>query len=188
MNEVEKKEELEEKDITEELMISKEKEAEKKVEILETEEEKKEFAVPDEDHALTELLNLAINYTDEHAKKLRSEGAEIPEVNKALWESFGKPLLNRAFWYYFPSEESIEDPRISLIIGGGITAITVAPALFGIIRHYRSKEEELEELKEKERVKKEVKKAEEEIREEIEKSEEESKLEKRIKYENIIGI
>ncbi len=125
-------EELLAKDVTPDLEIRAEAEEEKEEEI----KEKKK-----EPHGLTELLNMAINYTDEHARKLRAKGIEVPEVNMPLWENFGKPLLNQAFWHYFPDTDGLDDPRLALLAGGAVTTMAVAPTLLGIVRYYRAENE-----------------------------------------------
>jgi len=155
--------------------------------------------IPESDHALTEFIEMGIQYTDEHAKNLRSRGIEVPEVNKPLWEKFAKPFLNRAFWHYFPESDGLEDPRLALLAGGALTAMAVAPSLVGIINYYRA-ENEREKRRSKEvnaitqkQVQKEVIKevaqeAEEEKQRQIEQAIQESPYLKRIKYEEFAGI
>ena len=150
--------------------------------------------IPDSDHALTEFLNMAINYTDEHAKQLKQRGIEVPEVNKPLWENFGKPLLNRAFWHYFPESDGMDDPRMALIVGGAMTVMAVAPSLIGIVRYYRAENEKqkrkaaTQKQIQKEQIKEVAKEAEKEKQKRIEQAIQESPYLKKVKYEEIVGL
>jgi hypothetical protein len=155
--------------------------------------------IPDSDHALTEFIEMGIQYTDEHARNLRSRGIEVPEVNKPLWEKFAKPFLNRAFWHYFPESDGLEDPRLALLAGGALTAMAVAPSLVGIINYYRAENERQKKRSkdakavtqkqvQKEVIKEVAKEAEEEKQKQIEQAIQESPYLKRIKYEQFAGI
>ncbi|WP_290597899.1 MULTISPECIES: hypothetical protein [unclassified Archaeoglobus] len=190
-------EQLSSKDITADLEITDGKVEERKGE--EGEGEGEEVEIPDSPHPLTELLDMSINFTDQHAKELQSKGIDVPNVNMPLWENFGKPLLNRAFWYYFPESDGMEDPRIALLAGGALTALAVAPSLVGIVRHYRSQNEK-EKRKvqndkpktikqaQREQIKEVAKEAEEERQKQLEQAIKESPYLKKIKYEEFAGI
>ncbi|WP_202320196.1 hypothetical protein [Archaeoglobus neptunius] len=193
-------EQLSSKDITADLEIKAESKAERTEERAEGEGESgEEFEIPDTDHALTEFIEMGIEYTDEHARQLRQRGFEVPEVNKPLWEKFAKPFLNRAFWYFFPESDGMVDPRLALLAGGALTALAVAPSLIGIVRYYR-KQDEKEKRRvqndkpktikqaQKEQIKEVAKEAEEEKQKQIEQAIRESPYLKRIKYEEFAGI
>lgn len=157
--------------------------------------------IPEEDHGLTEMLEMVINFTDDHARDLQSKGVEVPTVNKPLWENFGKPLLNRAFWYYLPDSNGVDDPRLALVAGGAVTVMAVAPTLVGILRYYRQEEEEDKKNKkineekpktvkqaQKDAVKDAAKQAEMEKQRQLEQAIRESPYLKKIKYEEFAGI
>ena len=183
----------ESKDITAEVEI-KSQNAEAKPEAPTEEETKEVEEISSSPHPLTEFLNMAINYTDEHASKLRFRGIDVPEVNKPLWENFGKPLLNRAFWHYFPESDGMDDPRMALIVGGAMTVMAVAPSLIGIVRYYRAENEKQKKKAvtqkqiQKEQIKEVAKEAEKEKQKQIEQAIQESPYLKKVKYEEIVGL
>jgi|GEM_PF-2206343 hypothetical protein len=186
------------KDITPDLELKAEGSSERTDAIREGEEEVDEIEIPDSPHPLTEMLDMTIKYTDEHAEKLRNQGIDVPEVNQPLWENFGKPLLNRAFWYYLPESDGMDDPKVALVVGGGLTAFAVAPALIGIVRYYRSQDKERKRIQndrpktvkqaQKEMIKEVAKESEDEKQKQIEQAIQESPYLKRIKYEEFAGI
>lgn len=187
---------LESKDITADIEIKGETQPKETVE-GEVEGEIRE--IPEEDHGLTELLEMVINFTDDHARELQRKGFEVPTVNKPLWENFGKPLLNKAFWFYLPEGDHVDDPRIALIAGSAVTVMAVAPSLVGIVKHYRKQEEdEKKKIREekvktvkqvqKEAVKEAAKQAEMEKQKQLEQAMRESPYLKKVKYEEVIGL
>ena len=124
-------EELKSKDITPDLEIIDEEEKEEKKEI----EEKG-------DHPAVILLDMAVEQSAEMCKKNK-----LPPPNMKFYSEFSRPFLNKAFWYYFPSGELPDSPKLALLLGVAGLGLAYIPT---IVAYYsKNKNREKEENKEK---------------------------------------
>ena len=121
---------VESKDITEEVAIEEKKE----------EEEVEEKG----DHPAITLLDFAINQVSEYCKK-----NNIPEPNKAVYEGFSRPFLNKAFWHYLPSGDLPDDPRLMLFLGIAGLGCACLPTVMAFWRKPKKEEKKEEKTEEK---------------------------------------
>lgn len=116
-------------------------------------------------HPVVTVLDMAVKQSGEFLRK-----QNLPPANTAVYESFSKPFLNEAAWYYLPEGNLPDDPRIALALGVAGLGLAFAPTLIAV---YQKKEEE-----EKRRIAEERKKR--RKREENDEGEMEEKPERRI--------
>lgn len=189
--------EFESKDITDDVVLkvtTDEEKGPKEAEAEETEEEP-EKEIPEEDHPAITLLDMAFNQSIEFCK-----AQKLPEPNKAVYENFSRPFLNKAFWHYLPEGDLPDDPKLALLLGFAGLGFAYIPTIMAFWRKQKEKEEAKADetkqrqkpkpkpVKEKEELRQKAREAEKEKQEQIRQNEELPPIAKKLQYESFAGI